>query len=100
MEPWQRGIVGWYRNATVLRAWRDDPTGLRWTVDAKGKKVGALYNTMVKQEDAVLLPSVLRKYPLPRGKGGMGQANVRYLYDNRGKLTMLDWMGRLRFHRR
>jgi hypothetical protein len=85
-------IVGWYRKATVLRVWRDDPTGLRWALDEGRRVVSALYNVLVSKEDAVLLPTHLRRHLIPRGKGGMGQANVRYLYNSRGKLTTFDWM--------
>jgi hypothetical protein len=88
--PWL--IVGWYRSATVLRVARDDTTGQRLTVDTDGNEEGALYNVMVEAENAVLLPPFRRTFAVPRGKGGMGQANVRYLYDERGKFVLLNWM--------
>jgi len=85
-------IIGWYRHAKVLRVWQDDPTGLRWTIDQDGEEVRALYNVVVKKKDAVLVPPSLRRHSIPRGKGGMGQANVRYLYDDHGKIKLHDWM--------
>jgi hypothetical protein len=85
-------IVGWYRSATLLRVWQDDSTGERWTVGQTGSKEGALYNAVTEKKNAVLLPTLHRRHAVPRGKGGMGQANVRYLYDEHGKLSILPWM--------
>lgn len=89
-EPWL--IVGWYRNAKLLRVSQEDTTGQRMTVDANGNTEGGLCNVMAPAETAVLLPLFRRTHPVPRGAGGMGQANVRYIYDERGKLAMTDWM--------
>jgi hypothetical protein len=86
-------IIGWYRNATLLRDWRDDPTGERvWTEKRKGQQHSALYNMKTRVRDAVLLPKSLRDYEIPSGKNGIGQANVRYTYDFSCKLDLRPWM--------
>jgi hypothetical protein len=88
----QQRVVGWYQNAKLQRVWQDDPTGERWTVGSTGKKERALYNVVADLKNAVLLPTILREHPIPRGKGGMGQANVRYLCDEDGQVSVLPWM--------
>ncbi|MGA2738323.1 MAG: hypothetical protein ABSG65_12850 [Bryobacteraceae bacterium] len=74
-------IVGWYRNAKLLRVWQGDPTG---------QPQKALVTA--ENEKTVLLPTLARTHAVPRGKGGIGQANLRYLYDNHGKLSAPEWM--------
>jgi hypothetical protein len=67
-------IVGWYRNATIYRYWQRPPTG-------SGRRHGENelgYFVTAASEDATLLPPDERVFRLPRGSGGMGQANVWY----------------------
>lgn len=85
-------MVGWYQNAKVLRFWQDDPTGQRWTLGPDGEDEKALYNVTARVEDAVLLPTHRRTQSIPRGKNGIGQANVRYVYDDQEILAMASWM--------
>jgi hypothetical protein len=76
-------IIGWYRNARVLRQWQVDPTRER---DRR------LYNLTSKAKDAVLLPTRLRHQPIPKGTpGDMGQANVWYPHDH-GKPRQRQWL--------
>lgn len=67
-------IVGWYTNATLFRDYQQPPedSGREY----QGEKIEYIASTKV--EDAVLLPSERRTFPVPRGKSGMGQANVWY----------------------
>jgi hypothetical protein len=65
-------IIGWYRNATLLRDWHDDPTRKRvWTTE-RGQRQSAFYNMKTRVRDAVLLPRALRTYEIPRLKNGFG----------------------------
>jgi len=84
-------IVGWYRNATVLRTWDEDPTGKRvWT--QRGQPLSALYNLHVSAGSAVLLPTAVREHEIPSGRNGFGQANVRYAYNASLELALFSWM--------
>ncbi|MEP7365392.1 MAG: DUF3883 domain-containing protein [Acidobacteriota bacterium] len=84
-------IIGWYPNATVFRAWSDDPTRKReWK--ERGRVRSALYNIKASVQGAVLLPSKLRTQEIPSGKNGFGQANVRYAYTAAFKLNRPNWM--------
>jgi hypothetical protein len=85
-------IVGWYRNATVLRIAKGDPTGRRWAVNPNGQKETCDCNVIVRAKDAVLLPGFRRTHAISREMGGMGQANVRYLFDANGEADMRPWM--------
>jgi hypothetical protein len=80
-------IVGWYANATVYREWQEPPLdsgrhllGKKFSADIRypqiSKKCG--YYITAARSDAVLLPPDERCFEVPRGKGGMGQANVWY----------------------
>lgn len=76
-------IVGWYKNATVHRHYEDDPTGVR----------GTLYNLSSNAKDAVLLPTRLRKQPIPRATlGAMGQSNVWYPLETNGEPRDSRWL--------
>jgi hypothetical protein len=83
-------IIGWYKDATVLRVSAADPTGQRWTDETTGEYCD--YNVVAEKRNACLLPPFRRKHSVPRGKGGMGQANVRYPYDVNGVLSKASWM--------
>lgn len=59
-------VVGWYKNATVLRYRKEHPDG-------------HVYNII--STDGVLLPAVLRTKIFPRARNGLfgfGQSNVKY----------------------
>lgn len=78
-------IIGWYKNATVHREYqkglRDD--GLSWNVTCSA-------------DDALLIPSRLRTFEIPRKrKGGYGQSNIRYLLDGYGKWTPPYWWNKV-----
>src|SRR4026209_846506 len=45
--------------------------------------------------DCCLLPTPARKRKVPSGKGGMGQSNVRYCFDPRGRRITRPWMERI-----
>ncbi len=70
-------IVGWYRDATVYRFEQGS--------DLKQRN-GFGYFVEAKIEDALLVPWERREFAIPRGKGGFGQANVCYPYDEVGDL--------------
>lgn len=78
-DPLRRGqyVVGWYEHATCL----DSAEG-RLEVDDDG--YGA-YNFYAKSRDCVLLPPAQRTIRVTKGRGGLGQANVGYLRDAKGK---------------
>lgn len=63
-------IVGWYRNATVYRAYQ---TPARAMLREKYS-----YHMMALAKDAVLLPEKLRTHSVPKQKGAFGRANVVY----------------------
>jgi len=70
-------IIGWYNNATVYRDYQDAsdmPT-------RKYKDEYLSYNAVARATDAKLLPEDERTFPIPRGNGGKGQANVWYCDD-------------------
>ena len=78
-------VVGWYRNATLYPDWRKPRRSDRYLHNRKNWE----YCCECKAKDAVLLPSRLRNWQVPRGRGGMRQAKVRYLDARQG------WMRRL-----
>lgn len=67
--------VGWYNNATVYRERQYPPKG-------SGRERSGTqewgYRARARVEDCKLLPENQRTFRVPRGKGGMGQANVWY----------------------
>jgi hypothetical protein len=67
-------IVGWYRSATIYRRWQPPPPG----ADRRHKGDEFGYYVTAASSDAMLLPPDERLFPVPRGGGGMGQANVWY----------------------
>lgn len=68
-------IVGWYRNATVHRDHQASPA-----IERNG--IG--YFVQTKAGDEFLVPEGRRSQSVPGGKGGFGQANICYLYNDRG----------------
>ncbi|MGD0766633.1 MAG: DUF3883 domain-containing protein [Tepidisphaeraceae bacterium] len=67
-------IVGWYRNATIYSRWQPSPSGGHRMHN--GEEFG--FYVTAAEEEATLLPEDERVFPVPRGKGGMGQSNVWY----------------------
>jgi hypothetical protein len=67
-------IVGWYANATIYRRWQPPPPGANRRYE--GNEFG--YYVTAASSDATLLPSDERIFQVPRGEGGIGQANVWY----------------------
>ncbi|MDX1944232.1 MAG: DUF3883 domain-containing protein [Pirellulaceae bacterium] len=70
-------IVGWYRNATVYREHQSPQDGSNRTY--KGETFG--YYASAAASDVTLLEITARTFPVPRGKGYMGQSNVWYADD-------------------
>jgi hypothetical protein len=67
-------IVGWYENATVHRHWQSPPPEANRRY--QGNEIG--YYVTATSSDAILLHPDERIFQVPRGKSGMGQANVWY----------------------
>jgi hypothetical protein len=82
-ERGSQRIVGWYRNATVYRNRQSSPPR---------ERNGFNYFLVAKAREAVLLPSHLRTQLVPGGKGGFGQANICYLYEQSGKSKRAKWV--------
>jgi hypothetical protein len=88
-EQGSQRIVGWYRKATVYRNRLSSPPE---------ERNGFYYYLVAKASEAVLLPTHLRTYLIPGGKGGFGQANICYLYEQNGKPKPMKWVpGALEF---
>lgn len=88
-EQGSQRIVGWYRNATVYRNPQSSPPT---------ERNGFNYFLIASADEAALLPSHLRTYLIPGGKGGFGQANICYLYEQDGKSKPVKWVpGALEF---
>jgi hypothetical protein len=77
-------IVGWYRNPRVYRREQESYAKER---NEHGYFIEATVG------DGVLVPETRRAFSVPRGKGGFGQANICYGYDDDGKRKQnTDWM--------
>jgi 5-methylcytosine-specific restriction endonuclease McrA len=74
-------VVGWHANATVFR---DAPK--------RPGRAYAQYNFEAPYPQAVLLPEHLRRWPVPKGKSGMGQSNVLYLNDSAERPRRHRWI--------
>lgn len=79
-------VIGWYKDATVYAKNGVHPL----KADYKKKIVFCLQALASK---ACLVPTSARKEPVPSGKDGMGESNVRY-YDEHGGRKR--WMERVR----
>jgi hypothetical protein len=77
-------IVGYYKDATVYRSIQDEEHYDQGDFKA--------YNIEVRSQRAVLLSKESRTYEIPRGRGGMGQSNVFYIYDDQGNLKQNEWI--------
>ncbi len=67
-------IAGWYKKATLFREYQEPPEGSGREHD--GTPIG--FYATAAADDCILLPDESRTFPVPRGKGGMGQSNVWY----------------------
>jgi hypothetical protein len=86
--PPERGqvIVGWYKDAEVLR---------NKVQRSPGKPRGYGHFCSADQHNCVLLPDdKKRSFEIPSGKGGMGQANVCYALDADGSQKRALWIQR------
>lgn len=77
-------VVGWYDDAVVYRNWKPSP---KPRVLPNAQDAGF----MIEARSGKLLPKDDRSLVLPRGEGGMGQANIWYPSE--------DWAKRLLEHR-
>jgi len=84
-EQGRQRIVGWYRNAAVYRNPQSSPAN---------ERNGFHYFLVSEVREAVLLPTHLRTYLVPGGKGAFGQANICYLYEQNGKSKPVKWVPR------
>ena len=75
-------VVGWYRNATLYRFHQRSLLPSR-------KKLH--YSAVTKVGKAVLLPVDRRDQRVPAGTGGIGQADICYLYKTDGRSKGLRW---------
>ncbi len=82
-EQGSQRIVGWYRNATVYRNSQSSPPK---------ERNGSNYFLVAEAPEAVLLPTHLRTQIVPGGKGGFGQANICYLFEQNGKSKPGKWV--------
>lgn len=76
-------IVGWYRDAEVLR---------NEISRSPGKPRGYGHFCSAKRKNCVLLPEEKRRHLIPFGKGGMGQSNVCYPYLRSGVQKQFAWI--------
>lgn len=74
-------VIGWYRNATLLRESKAHPSNSR-----------AIYNITAPRDGAVLLPESERTQKLSTGKGKPGKSNVFYPLDQRGRPRRAAWI--------
>lgn len=78
-------VVGWYRNAVVYR--------FRQSLRSP-KREHREYFAVARVADSVLLDPYERNWAAKAGKGGIGEANVCYLYDQHGQKG-LAWQNRI-----
>ena len=83
-------IVGWYKNATVYREFQkfDKAPPCQKANNVPG------YRIVAEEPNCTLLPTGQRTFRIPRGKGGMGQANIWYADQSRGKKILQDMLNR------
>lgn len=92
-------IIGWYSGATVHWTSVKFPFPVVTEIRKRLKKAGTKnfelesYRFECRFEDAVLLPRHERIHEVPGGvKGGFGQSNLCYQYQNSGKRKSAAWM--------
>jgi hypothetical protein len=76
-------IVGWYRDAKLLRA---------RTLRSPGKPAGYGHFCSAGRHNCILLPNENRSVEIPSGAGGMGQSNVCYPLAANGEAKRAAWM--------
>lgn len=76
-------IVGWYRDAEVLRS---------QAAQSPGKPKGYGHFCSASWRNCVLLPAEKRSFEIPGGRGGFGQANVCYSLDVQGQAKNARWI--------
>ncbi len=81
-------VVGWYRKATLYR---------RHQTSHSSRREKLHYSAVTKIGDAVLLPVDMRtrRWEIPARKGGLGRANVFYLYETNGRRKNVRWPSRI-----
>jgi hypothetical protein len=92
-------IIGWYRGATVHKTEVKFPSDVSIEIRKRLEKAKTKnfklenYRFECPVERAVLLPTHERTHEIPGGvKGGFGQSNVCYPYQNSGKRKSASWM--------
>ena len=93
--PHQEGgqwVVGWYSKATVYRSIQPSPRQRKRCKLQNGNRVE--FSVIANSQDAVLVPTKARKFPIPRGKGLTGQSSVSFL--DSGLAASLDLQRELR----
>jgi hypothetical protein len=92
-------IIGWYGSATVHKRRTRFPATVAKQVADRINQTGMKGFTLKgycfegSKNNATLLPTRERKYPIPGNvKGGFGQSNVCYPYRSNGKLKASRWM--------
>jgi hypothetical protein len=82
VDPHRQCVVGWYRNATVYRCRQE-------VRSPKGER--RKYSAVARVADAVLLHPDARDWWVKAGTGGIGEANVCYLYHDDGRPKRQSW---------
>jgi hypothetical protein len=92
-------IVGWYGGALVHRTTAPFPVGVTNNLNRRLKQAATKnfklegYRFEVSTEKATLLPTHERTHVIPGNvKGGFGQSNVCYMYNNSGGPKASAWM--------
>jgi len=91
-------IVGWYIGATVHQTEVTFPRGISREITLRLKRRKAKlrlqrYSFECPAENVVLLPKYERTHEIPGAvKGGFGQSNVCYAYEDSGKLKSSPWI--------
>jgi len=92
-------VIGWYKSATVHRTGKQYPSTVATEIKKRLKRFGTKnfrvenYRFECPVGDAVLLPEHERKHEIPGSvKGGFGQSNVCYPYQNSGKRKSALWI--------
>lgn len=79
-------IVGWYNNATVHAEAPSMPSGLAHF------RQDCPFFFSAQANNAVLIPTSDRTFTVPRGAGGMGQANLAYAFEPDGRPRSARWI--------
>jgi hypothetical protein len=92
-------LIGWYRGATVHKSEKTFPSDVAKEIRKRLKRVKTKnfkierYSFECPVENAVLLPRHERTHQIPGAvKGGFGQSNICYAYENSGKRKPASWI--------